>query len=588
MAKNFETGYFKPSNSSWPNGIKAVTADVIDSNGEVNEIIDTIEFFSLGTKETVLDENFEWPEGEALIGSCVYDKEGKLVGFCDTKSLRVNSNKTKITIDYNVFQPDLDNIIEGTLKITSNGNPTINPRYGDTAEILDKRLQEELKNTSVYDFIGKAFYDKIDNLIVIKISKAAVCEYINCLDSDIRDNMKENIKNQGNALENFISNTLPVGTEYIVKPYTSEDYTRIEYIEALDRGPWIQLDYRPTPNSGYEIKGQNNENSSRNLMTSREDDVEIDVEGRYKKLPPYYQPGGTAWRHYGVMPPWSNYGRYDGKDKTGFDYGVELVAWVRRSDLCYQKNKTTEIQISNLNFMGSKNAIAYIKPGSPCNLLYSLNGLFGTSSNMRWNRGTADEGNPFIFPTGKGEPMPTSPSEIKNLGQEPTYPQVDKDGNILEPRPFKLFFSWGTDSRDWSYDKQGYHLLSAGKIYHVKISEKDEVLNKHVLKHHYVPILDNENNPCLVDELTGRIYRNQNPAERFTYPGDPYVSPDKKEINKDGLYIKKTEEGCFYSYDKREGYKELKFTNDKPKSTYFKAKLVSEDDDVYLMKWVTV
>jgi hypothetical protein len=44
--------------------------------------------------------NVQWPEGDALLGNCVY-QNGKLVGFVDTKALTVNSSgNTTINYDY--------------------------------------------------------------------------------------------------------------------------------------------------------------------------------------------------------------------------------------------------------------------------------------------------------------------------------------------------------------------------------------------------------------------------------------------------------------------------------------------------------
>ena len=44
--------------------------------------------------------NVKWPEGDALLGNCVY-QNGKLVGFVDTKALTVNSSgSTTINYDY--------------------------------------------------------------------------------------------------------------------------------------------------------------------------------------------------------------------------------------------------------------------------------------------------------------------------------------------------------------------------------------------------------------------------------------------------------------------------------------------------------
>lgn len=59
--------------SIWPNGIK------VDSDGYAV-------FYPLGTnKVQVPTSSSEWPKGNKLVSPFVYDKDDKLVGFCDTK-----------------------------------------------------------------------------------------------------------------------------------------------------------------------------------------------------------------------------------------------------------------------------------------------------------------------------------------------------------------------------------------------------------------------------------------------------------------------------------------------------------------------
>ena len=56
----------------------------------------------------------KWPDGDALIGNFVY-KEGKLVGFVDTKALTVNDSKTT-TINYDYTDIELP-FTEGIMTI---------------------------------------------------------------------------------------------------------------------------------------------------------------------------------------------------------------------------------------------------------------------------------------------------------------------------------------------------------------------------------------------------------------------------------------------------------------------------------------
>lgn len=744
MSEDLQSEYFNPTDSIWPNGIKPVEGK------------DTIDFYPLGKNKMTIDSNFPWPEGDALIGSYVYDKDGKLVAFCDTKSLEVIDNNTKIKINYNVFQPDFDFIIEDTLTITDlegveePEGVNWNPRYGDTAAILHEKLQKKIKDSN-YDFDGKVFYDKIDNILVIKISEADLSEYINdkkttgdtnsfgdtLTESELEklsatqredyDKERERIKTTGDDLIKWLEDILPVayeyGLTYVVRHYTAEDYIQVPYIEAEDRGPWIQLDYRPTEKSGYEIKGQNNENSDKNLMCSREDSntilgeevavsnkiiyktdttltedlvlpyggtlakgtklmsdisdndgneylagttltktitvpqnitlsantvlakdsaiydntilpkgtklaeditdvdgVEYSAKSTLEKditiaygtilgantiLPicPYYQPGGTIWRQYGVMPAWNNYGHYSGyNSKEQHDNAPELVAWVKRFDLCYKKVRTLDIQISNLNFMGCKNAISYIAKNDPNNLLYSINGLFGGSDfHMAWNMNEDDkpiysEG-PLKFPTGEGTLKKYAPPLILN--------SIKKEGkyDIENARRFRLFYNWGDTYKNWSLTTedskgQGNNVLSAGKIYHVKISELDDNTGKHKLVRHYIPIKDRNGNYCLVDELSGRVFRNQNPKYSFTCRDDNSTMNAAITVGLDNkVYVKKTNYGYKHlnyvpdgydisidEYAAKYGYKELVF-KPKPEEGEWMS-TCNETETQFIQEWI--
>lgn len=55
-----------------------------------------------------------WPDGDALVGNFVY-KNGKLVGFVDTKALISNDAKTT-TIPYDYFNSEFENVRENSVK----------------------------------------------------------------------------------------------------------------------------------------------------------------------------------------------------------------------------------------------------------------------------------------------------------------------------------------------------------------------------------------------------------------------------------------------------------------------------------------
>ena len=69
------------TNSIWPNGIK------VDSGGHAV-------FYPLGTKKINVPTSYtQWPKGNKLISPFVY-QDDKLVGFVDTKALKVSKNTT--------------------------------------------------------------------------------------------------------------------------------------------------------------------------------------------------------------------------------------------------------------------------------------------------------------------------------------------------------------------------------------------------------------------------------------------------------------------------------------------------------------
>ena len=92
------------ANSIWPNGMK------VDSAGRAV-------FYPLGTKKIkVPTSSTQWPKGDKLVSPFVYDKNDKLVGFIDTKGLRVSKNTT-IYLPYEHIEADFSAINKGKLQI---------------------------------------------------------------------------------------------------------------------------------------------------------------------------------------------------------------------------------------------------------------------------------------------------------------------------------------------------------------------------------------------------------------------------------------------------------------------------------------
>ena len=81
-----------------------------------------------------------------LIHNFVY-KDGKLVGFVDTKALIVNDDKNT-TIPYECVNINLDNILEDTMTITQGERcKYLTTAYADVIEFLTPKLKELLGET---------------------------------------------------------------------------------------------------------------------------------------------------------------------------------------------------------------------------------------------------------------------------------------------------------------------------------------------------------------------------------------------------------------------------------------------------------
>lgn len=155
-----------PSNSIWPNGLK------LDEENYTT-------FYSLGTnKVTIPATAEEWPEGDTLISPFVY-QDGKLVGFCDTKSFILNDSATT-DIPYEFIKANFPTIEDGKLTITSLNcqNPEIKYQKIKTLPAGYKRL-EYLESPSTDAKIVSSYFKLPLNIITYGIDEtgATIPEY---------------------------------------------------------------------------------------------------------------------------------------------------------------------------------------------------------------------------------------------------------------------------------------------------------------------------------------------------------------------------------------------------------------------------
>lgn len=120
-------------------------------------------------------ENDPWPAGDALVGNFVYNKDGKLTGFVDTKALSLqrekdyileqkensdlllNTDAVDITLPYDYVDLYLYNIQESTTE------PTVNITY--THELPDSITNGELPPRTIkYRKYTMNDFDKLDYL----------------------------------------------------------------------------------------------------------------------------------------------------------------------------------------------------------------------------------------------------------------------------------------------------------------------------------------------------------------------------------------------------------------------------------------
>lgn len=93
-------------NSIWPNGMQT------DEEGYAI-------FCPMGTNKVDIPKNSpHWPKGSKLVGQFVYDKNNKLVGFCDTKAMTTSTNNGEIIVmPYEEIDTDFDSISNGDIQI---------------------------------------------------------------------------------------------------------------------------------------------------------------------------------------------------------------------------------------------------------------------------------------------------------------------------------------------------------------------------------------------------------------------------------------------------------------------------------------
>ena len=97
--------YMSDNSILWPNGIK------VDSDGYAV-------FYQLGTNKVEVPSEDKWPVGVKLKSPFVYDQNGELVGFVDTKAMIVNG-PTTITLPYKEIKAKFTSIAEGDLIINA-------------------------------------------------------------------------------------------------------------------------------------------------------------------------------------------------------------------------------------------------------------------------------------------------------------------------------------------------------------------------------------------------------------------------------------------------------------------------------------
>ena len=129
---------------------------------------------TLGENKTQIPDGVtvKWPEGDALVSNFVY-KDGKLVGFVDTKALIANDSKST-TFDYDCVNITLDNIFESDLTVNKGARcKYLTIKWGKSVEgeeIALIRFEDIDEDTtallrSATKVIDNTLYDENDNVI---------------------------------------------------------------------------------------------------------------------------------------------------------------------------------------------------------------------------------------------------------------------------------------------------------------------------------------------------------------------------------------------------------------------------------------
>ena len=151
------------NNSIWPNGLQDAT--------EGYPV-----FYPLGTNKVEIPDgiNIMWPDGDKLIGDFVY-KNGKVVGFIDTKALIASSSGTT-TMNYSYIDINLPSIYEDELTVNA-PNATVKKITWAVSTSADESFDFVIIDFNTTDqetidavrtakrVVDKKIYDADDNLI---------------------------------------------------------------------------------------------------------------------------------------------------------------------------------------------------------------------------------------------------------------------------------------------------------------------------------------------------------------------------------------------------------------------------------------
>ena len=96
----------------------------------------------------------QWPDGDALVGNFIY-KDGKLVGFVDTKALIANESKST-TIPYDFVESEFENVREDSVKFN----------LGERCKYFTLKLNPKYKGCKTLEDIKAIDANYIENDIV--------------------------------------------------------------------------------------------------------------------------------------------------------------------------------------------------------------------------------------------------------------------------------------------------------------------------------------------------------------------------------------------------------------------------------------